>query len=62
MTRSLHYSRVSDQVFKPKPCFSKFRLNSEVIDGFKRFDLSQDCGDKECTFAAKVYEHVKSHC
>jgi len=38
----------------PTPLFNKFRINNDVIDGFKRFESSDGCGDPQCTFAFKV--------
>uniref|UniRef100_H2ZKN0 C2H2-type domain-containing protein n=1 Tax=Ciona savignyi TaxID=51511 RepID=H2ZKN0_CIOSA len=36
------------------PVFTKFRLNNDVMDGFKRFESIENCGDQLCTFMFKV--------
>nr|XP_018671156.1 zinc finger protein isoform X3 [Ciona intestinalis] len=34
--------------------FAKFRLNNDVMEGFKRFESSENCGDTMCTYMFKV--------
>ena len=34
--------------------FSKFRLNNDVLEGFKRFQALENCGDANCSYFLKV--------
>ncbi|XP_076805665.1 zinc finger protein castor homolog 1-like isoform X2 [Clavelina lepadiformis] len=39
--------------------FNKFKLNNDVMEGFKRFESSENCGDPECVYTCKVSHY---HC
>nr|CAB3227960.1 Zinc finger protein castor 1 [Phallusia mammillata] len=51
--------------FVPKPndenpsMFAKFRINNDVIEGFRRFESSENCGDTQCPHVFKVSHY---HC
>ena len=38
----------------PSSLFSKFRLNNDVMSGFKRYLITEDCGDPQCSYSLRV--------
>lgn len=42
----------------PSPYFAKFRLNNDTMEGFQRFESSDDCGDEKCSYIFKVFKLI----
>lgn len=45
-------------------CFTKFKLTDGILEGFKRFEAPENCGDEKCTYAFKVshYHCTRENC
>ncbi|XP_039250945.2 zinc finger protein castor homolog 1-like [Styela clava] len=45
-------------------CFTKFKLSDGVLEGFKRFEATDNCGDEKCTYTFKVshYHCTRENC